>query len=75
MCEAGVSETEHITTILGKKIKKQTKPRIIIAYCPAKICMPKKHCANPQKSPWVKTTKKKKKEFTEAKGVISHVTK
>lgn len=42
MCEGSVSETEHITTILGKKIKKQTKFRIIIAYCPAKICMPKK---------------------------------
>lgn len=61
MCEASVSETEHITTILRKKkIKKQTKPRIIIAYCPAKICMAKKHCANPQKSHWVKTTKEKK---------------
>lgn len=71
MCEASASETEHITMILGKKIKKQTKPRFIIACRPVKICTPKKHCAKPQKSHWVK----KKNEFTDAKAVIRDVTK
>lgn len=68
MCEISVSETEHIITILGKKIKKQTKPRFIIAYCPTKICKPKKHCAKPQSLTGLK--RQKKIEFTEDKAVI-----